>query len=215
MPIALFSSLGRLSESNMQSISTQLEQLYHENSRNGNYWCDSGVWIWMCVCVCCMCVVCVVCVCCVCVVLCVCVVCVCVVCCVCCTVCVCVCVCYVCLCVLCAYLCSDLTCFFTDMNTVVTEVLLKACVTPAMLSDRFMLEHCMLLTLLHCHMGSEVGKWVCLPRLHTYTCADMHAHGCMNATDCSMLTYTQTTHIYIMCLQFTHMTLMYNQPTCV
>ncbi|KAL5483805.1 hypothetical protein EMCRGX_G020220 [Ephydatia muelleri] len=72
--------LNRLSESNMQSISTQLEQLYHENSRN-------------------------------------------------------------------------------DMNTVVTEVLLKACVTPAMLSDRFMLEHCMLLTLLHCHMGSEVGAY--------------------------------------------------------
>lgn len=72
--------LNRLSESNMQSISIQLEQLYLENSRN-------------------------------------------------------------------------------DMNSVVTEVLLKSCITPAMLSDRFMLEHCMLLTLLHCHLGSEVGAY--------------------------------------------------------
>ena len=93
MPIALSPSLGRLSESNMQSISTQLEQLYLENSRNGKYWCDSGVWIWMCVCVCvcCMCVVCGVCY-----VWCVlCVVCV---------VCV-VCVCVVCVCVLCVSMC--------------------------------------------------------------------------------------------------------------
>ena len=48
------------------------------------------------------------------------------------------------------------------MNTVLTEVLLKACTSPVMLSDRFVLEHCMLLALLHCHLGAEVGMWVLL-----------------------------------------------------
>ena len=119
----------------MQSISIQLEQLYLENSRNGNWlwWWDVAM---VCVCVMSVCVPV-------------------------CSSCVCVCVCLsVCVCV---YRCPNLTLLFTDMNSVVTEVLLKSCITPAMLSDRFMLEHCMLLTLLHCHLGSEVGKWVCLP----------------------------------------------------
>ena len=51
----------------------------------------------------------------------------------------------------------DLISSLQDMNTALTEVLLKACISTVTLSDRFVLEYCMLLALLHCHLGSEVG----------------------------------------------------------
>jgi len=44
------------------------------------------------------------------------------------------------------------------MSTALTEVLLKACVRPALLSDRFAMEHAMLVAILHSHVGTEVGQ---------------------------------------------------------
>ena len=45
-----------------------------------------------------------------------------------------------------------------DMNAALTEVLLKACVSPVLLADRFALEHTMLVAILHSNVGSEVGR---------------------------------------------------------
>ena len=45
-----------------------------------------------------------------------------------------------------------------DMNAALTEVLLKACVSPVLLADRFALEHTMLVAILHLNVGSEVGR---------------------------------------------------------
>ena len=45
-----------------------------------------------------------------------------------------------------------------DMNTTLSEVLLKSCVSPALLSDRLALEHMMLVAILHHKVGQEVGK---------------------------------------------------------
>lgn len=45
-----------------------------------------------------------------------------------------------------------------DMNTTLSEVLMKSCVSPALLSDRLALEHMMLVAILHHKVGQEVGK---------------------------------------------------------
>jgi nucleolar MIF4G domain-containing protein 1 len=47
-----------------------------------------------------------------------------------------------------------------DMNSCLTEVLLKACVSPALLSERFAMLHAMLVAILHSNIGSEVGAYV-------------------------------------------------------
>ncbi len=44
------------------------------------------------------------------------------------------------------------------MNTTLTEVLLKSCVSPALLADRFAMEYAMLIAILHAHVGTEIGK---------------------------------------------------------
>ena len=46
----------------------------------------------------------------------------------------------------------------TDMNTTLSEILVKSCVSPALLSDRLALEHMMLVAILHHKVGQEVGK---------------------------------------------------------
>ena len=47
----------------------------------------------------------------------------------------------------------------TDMNTTLSEVLMKSCVGPAPLSDRLALEYMMLVAILHHRVGQEVGKY--------------------------------------------------------
>ena len=47
----------------------------------------------------------------------------------------------------------------TDMNTTLSEVLMKSCIGPAPLSDRLALEHMMLVAILHHRIGQEVGKY--------------------------------------------------------
>ena len=49
---------------------------------------------------------------------------------------------------------------FSDMNSVLTEVLLRACISPVLLGDKFAMEHMMLVALLHNHVGSDVGQHV-------------------------------------------------------
>ena len=46
-----------------------------------------------------------------------------------------------------------------DMNVTLTQVLMKACICPVLLGERFAVEHMMLLALLHCRVGTEVGQW--------------------------------------------------------
>ncbi|XP_077592327.1 nucleolar MIF4G domain-containing protein 1 [Stigmatopora nigra] len=44
-----------------------------------------------------------------------------------------------------------------DMNDTLTEVLLAACVTPALMPDRLLMEHILLISILHHAVGLEVG----------------------------------------------------------
>ena len=44
------------------------------------------------------------------------------------------------------------------MNSTLSEVLLKSCVSPSLLSDRLALEHMMLVAILHHRVGQEVGE---------------------------------------------------------
>ena len=47
----------------------------------------------------------------------------------------------------------------SDMNSCLTEVLLRACVSPALLSERFAMLHAMVVAILHSNIGSEVGEY--------------------------------------------------------
>ncbi|XP_043921516.1 nucleolar MIF4G domain-containing protein 1 [Protopterus annectens] len=44
-----------------------------------------------------------------------------------------------------------------DMNETLTDILLSACVTPAMMPDRLLMEHVFLVSILHYTVGLEVG----------------------------------------------------------
>ncbi|XP_017328525.2 nucleolar MIF4G domain-containing protein 1 [Ictalurus punctatus] len=44
-----------------------------------------------------------------------------------------------------------------DMNDALTEVLISACVTPALMTDRLLMEHMLLVSVLHHTVGLEVG----------------------------------------------------------
>lgn len=44
-----------------------------------------------------------------------------------------------------------------DMNDTLTEVLLAACVTPALMPDRLLMEHILLISILHYTVGLEVN----------------------------------------------------------
>lgn len=44
-----------------------------------------------------------------------------------------------------------------DMNDTLTEVLLAACVTPALMPDRLLMEHVLLISILHYSVGIEVN----------------------------------------------------------
>ncbi|TTG32353.1 Nucleolar MIF4G domain-containing protein 1 [Bagarius yarrelli] len=44
-----------------------------------------------------------------------------------------------------------------DMNQVLTEILMAACVTPALMPDRLLMEHMLLVSVLHHTVGLEVG----------------------------------------------------------
>ena len=43
------------------------------------------------------------------------------------------------------------------MNQTVTEVLLKACLQPVLLGDKFAMEHMMVVSLLHNNVGTDIG----------------------------------------------------------
>lgn len=43
-----------------------------------------------------------------------------------------------------------------DMNDTLTEVLLAACITPALMPDRLLMEHVLLISILHYSVGLEV-----------------------------------------------------------
>ncbi|KAM6900291.1 nucleolar MIF4G domain-containing protein 1 [Xenentodon cancila] len=61
-----------------------------------------------------------------------------------------------------AFICNQLEELFTrfsrkDMNDTLTEVLLAACVTPTLMPDRLLMEHVLLVSVLHHVVGLEVG----------------------------------------------------------
>uniref|UniRef100_V9KM10 Nucleolar MIF4G domain-containing protein 1 n=1 Tax=Callorhinchus milii TaxID=7868 RepID=V9KM10_CALMI len=47
-----------------------------------------------------------------------------------------------------------------DMNDTLTDLLLAACVTPALMPDRLLMEHVLLVSILHHNVGIEVGAHV-------------------------------------------------------
>ncbi|XP_073344832.1 nucleolar MIF4G domain-containing protein 1 [Pagrus major] len=50
-----------------------------------------------------------------------------------------------------------MSCSRKDMNDTLTELLLAACVTPALMPDRLLMEHVLLVSVLHHAVGLEVG----------------------------------------------------------
>ncbi|KAF1373103.1 hypothetical protein PFLUV_G00256840 [Perca fluviatilis] len=50
-----------------------------------------------------------------------------------------------------------MSCSRKDMNDTLTEVLLAACVTPSLMPDRLLMEHVLLVSVLHYAVGLEVG----------------------------------------------------------
>eukprot|EP00064_Thunnus_orientalis_P016660 superscaffoldBa00003353_g16729 len=50
-----------------------------------------------------------------------------------------------------------MSCSRKDMNDTLTELLLAACVTPALMPDRLLMEHVLLVSILHHAVGLEVG----------------------------------------------------------
>ncbi|XP_074549363.1 nucleolar MIF4G domain-containing protein 1 [Halichoeres trimaculatus] len=50
-----------------------------------------------------------------------------------------------------------MNCSRKDMNDTLTEVVLAACVTPALMPDRLLMEHVLLISVLHHTVGLEVG----------------------------------------------------------
>ncbi|XP_020367723.2 nucleolar MIF4G domain-containing protein 1 isoform X1 [Rhincodon typus] len=64
-----------------------------------------------------------------------------------------------------ASICSQLEEFYMrnsrkDMNDVLTDVILAACVTSALMPNRLMMEHVLLISILHHNVGIEVGAHV-------------------------------------------------------
>lgn len=49
-----------------------------------------------------------------------------------------------------------MSCSRKDMNDTLTEVVLAACVTPALMPDRLLMEHVLLVSVLHHTVGLEV-----------------------------------------------------------
>lgn len=49
-----------------------------------------------------------------------------------------------------------------DMNDTLTDVLLAACVTPALMPDRLLMEHVLLVSVLHHTVGLEVNTHLVL-----------------------------------------------------
>ncbi|XP_028289255.1 nucleolar MIF4G domain-containing protein 1 isoform X1 [Parambassis ranga] len=61
-----------------------------------------------------------------------------------------------------AFICGQLeelymSCSRKDMNDTLTELLLAACVTPTLMPDRLLMEHVLLVSILHHAVGLEVG----------------------------------------------------------
>ncbi|MEQ2208495.1 hypothetical protein XENOCAPTIV_003064, partial [Xenoophorus captivus] len=73
-----------------------------------------------------------------------------------------------------AFICGQLeelymSCSRKDMNDTLTDVLLAACVTPTLMPDRLLMEHVLLVSVLHHAVGLEVRAfssllqvlWIC------------------------------------------------------
>lgn len=52
-----------------------------------------------------------------------------------------------------------------DMNETLTNLILESLVSSVVTPERLLLEHVMLITILHANVGTEVGKSVCYYRV--------------------------------------------------
>lgn len=59
-----------------------------------------------------------------------------------------------------------------DMNDTLTEVLLAACVTPALMPDRLLMEHVLLVSIIHHSVGLEVNISPCFAGFITHQDCD-------------------------------------------
>lgn len=50
-----------------------------------------------------------------------------------------------------------MSCSRKDMNDTLTDILLAACVTPTLMPDRLLMEHVLLVSILHHAVGLEVN----------------------------------------------------------
>ena len=71
-------------------------------------------------------------------------------------------------------------CFYTDVSTTFTEVVLEACLLPTVLPDKFGLDCTMLVAIMHSHIGNEVGECIdnrnTCTQAYTHTCAFTNIH---------------------------------------
>ena len=72
----------------------------------------------------------------------------------------------------------------TDMNSCLTDVLMRSCVSPSLISERFAMVHIMLVSILHNNIGSEVGKNTHTSHTHTH-----HTHHKSHTPPYSTLKY--------------------------
>ena len=74
-----------------------------------------------------------------------------------------------------AFVCGQLeelymSCSRKDMSDTLTEVLLAACVTPTLMPDRLLMEHVLLVSILHHAVGLEVSKHPLILHFDVYNC---------------------------------------------
>ena len=48
------------------------------------------------------------------------------------------------------------------MNEVLCELILDSCVSVSLMPDKLLMEHVMVLAILHSHVGMEVGEYLCV-----------------------------------------------------
>ncbi|XP_078393240.1 nucleolar MIF4G domain-containing protein 1 [Cetorhinus maximus] len=79
-----------------------------------------------------------------------------------------------------------------DMNDTLTDVLLAACVTPALMPNRLMMEHVLLISILHHNVGIEVGGHVLEAIVKQF---DEHSRSTSETKECDNL-INLIAHIY-------------------
>ncbi|XP_026884060.2 nucleolar MIF4G domain-containing protein 1 [Electrophorus electricus] len=97
-----------------------------------------------------------------------------------------------------------------DMNDVLTEVLLAACVTPSLMPDRLLMEHMLLLSVIHHTVGLEVGAHFLETVVRRFD--DTHHQGTDAGKECDNLV-CMIAHLYN--FQVVHSVLVFDLLRCL